>query len=76
MEKTLNELKSKESGKVKRIYSGGELHRRLLDMGVVKGTRIEVVKVAPFGDPVDIQVKGYHLSLRKGEAAQILLEVE
>jgi Fe2+ transport system protein FeoA len=76
MEKTLNELKSKESGKVKRIYSRGELHRRLLDMGVVKGARIEVVKVAPFGDPVDIQVKGYHLSLRKREAAQILLEVE
>jgi Fe2+ transport system protein FeoA len=76
MEKALNELKPKESGKVKKVQSKGTLYRRFLDMGIIKGAKIEVVKVAPLGDPVDIKVKGYHLSLRKEEAAQILLEVE
>jgi Fe2+ transport system protein FeoA len=76
MKKTLNELKPKESGKVKKIHGGGMLYKKLLDMGIIKGTKIEVVKVAPFGDPVDIKVKGYHLSLRKKEAAQIVLEAE
>lgn len=76
MEKILSELKPKESGEVKRISGEGTLHRRLLDMGIIKGTRIEVVKVAPLGDPVDVKVKGYHLSLRKTEAAQIFVEVK
>jgi len=75
MEKILSELKPKESGKVKKIYAEGMLHRRLLDMGIIKGTAIEVTKVAPLGDPIDIKVKGYHLSLRKEEAAQISVEV-
>ena len=75
MEKNLSELKPKESGKVKRIYGEGTLHRRLLDMGIIKGTKIEVTNVAPLGDPIDIKVKGYHLSLRKKEAAQIAVEV-
>lgn len=75
MEKILSELKLKEAGKVKRIHGEGTLHKRLLDMGIIKGTTIEVVKVAPLGDPIDIKVKGYHLSLRKEEAAQIFVEV-
>ncbi len=75
MEKILSELKPKESGKVKKIYGEGTLHRRLLDMGIIKGTAIEVTKVAPLGDPIDIKVKGYHLTLRKEEAAQISVEV-
>ncbi len=75
MEKILSELKPKEKGLVKKIYGEGALHKRLLDMGIIKGTKIEVTKVAPLGDPVDIKVKGYHLSLRKEEAAQILIEV-
>lgn len=74
MEKILSELKPKESGKVKNIFGEGTLHKRLLDMGIIKGTKIEVIKVAPLGDPVDIKVRGYHLSLRKEEAAQILVE--
>ena len=76
MEKNLSRLKPKEIGKVKKIYGEGALHRRLLDMGIIKGTTIEVTKVAPFGDPIDIKVKSYHLSLRKEEAAQISVEVE
>lgn len=75
MEKSLSELKPKESGKVKRIYGEGTLHKRLLDMGIIKGAKIEVVEVAPLGDPIDVKVKGYHLSLRKEEAAQISVEV-
>jgi len=75
MEKILSELKPKESGKVRKICSVGTLLRRLLDMGIIKGTTIEVAKVAPLGDPMDIKVKGYHLSLRKEEAAQISVEV-
>ena len=75
MEKILSELKPNESGKVKKIFGEGTLHKRLLDMGIIKGTKIEVTKVAPLGDPVDIKVKGYHLSLRKEEASQVLIEV-
>ena len=74
MEKILSELKPNESGKVKKIFGEGALHKRLLDMGIIKGAKIEVIKVAPLGDPVDIKVKGYHLSLRKEEAAQILVD--
>ena len=75
MEKSLSELKPKESGKVKKIQGQGMLNKRRLDMGIVKGTDVVVIKVAPLGDPIDIKVKGYHLSLRKKEAAQILVEV-
>jgi ferrous iron transport protein A len=75
MEKNLSELKPKELCRVKRIYGEGALPKRLLDMGIIKGTEIEVIKVAPLGDPIDIKVKGYHLSLRREEAAQICVEV-
>lgn len=76
MEKKLSELKPKESGKVKRINGQSTLNKRLLDMGIIKGTDVVVVKIAPLGDPIDIRVKGYHLSLRKEEAAQILVEAD
>jgi Fe2+ transport system protein FeoA len=75
MEKNLSELQPNESGKVIKVQGEGSLNKRLLDMGIIKGTAITVVKVAPLGDPVDIKVKGYHLSLRKDEAAQIFVEV-
>lgn len=75
MEKTINELKPKESGTVKKIYGEDSLSKRLLDMGVIRGTKIEVIKIAPLGDPIEIKVKGYYLSLRKKEAAQICVEV-
>jgi len=75
MEKKLSELKPRELAKVKKIQGEGTLNKRLLDMGIIKGTKIEVIKVAPLGDPIDIKVKGYHLSLRKEEAAQISVEV-
>ena len=74
-EKTLNELKVGDQGKIIRIGGDSEgLKRRLLDMGVIPGNKVRVEKVAPLGDPIDIFVKNYHLSLRKNEAAQIVVE--
>lgn len=76
MELKLSELKVGEKAKILRIESGiGNLKTRLLDMGAVPGTVVEVEKVAPLGDPIDILIKNYHLSLRKEEAAKIIVEV-
>lgn len=74
-QKLLNELKPGESGNVTKIFGSGSIHQRILDMGIVKSTYIEVERVAPLGDPIEIKVKGYHLTLRKEEAANILVEV-
>ncbi len=73
--KPLKELKPKEKGKVVRIGGRGSIHRRLLDMGLVSGTEVEVERVAPLGDPIEVKIKGYHLTLRKEEAANIEVEV-
>ncbi len=70
---TLRDLKPGEKGKVIKIKGKGNLKKRLLDMGIVPGTEIQLEKVAPLGDPVDILIKGYHLSLRKDEAKDILI---
>ncbi len=70
----LSELKPKERGTIVKVGGGGPVHRRILDMGVVPGTEVEVVKVAPLGDPVELLLRGYHLSLRKEEAREILVE--
>jgi len=76
MEVKLNELKIGDKAKIVRIDSKtGNLKTRLLDMGAVPGTVVEIEKVAPFGDPIDILIKGYHLSLRKKEAEGIIVEV-
>jgi len=73
--KLLSELKRGEKGKVVKIGSRGSIHRRLLDMGLVSGSEVEMERVAPLGDPIEIRVKGYNLSLRKEEAASIQVEV-
>jgi len=67
----LSEVKPKTKCKIIKVSGSGSIHRRLLDMGCVKGTDIEVIKVAPLGDPIDIIIKGYHLSVRKDEAKDI-----
>jgi len=72
----LGELKPGEKGKVAKVSGKGSIHRRILDMGVVPGTKIEIERVAPLGDPIEVKIKDYHLSLRKEEAANISLEVE
>ena len=71
----LSEVIPGQTGVVKKIKSTGDLKRRLLDMGIVPGSRFELVKLAPLGDPIDIKIKKYHLSLRKEEAEQIVVEV-
>ena len=70
-------LKSASPGSrviVQKIQGQGEVKRRLMDMGIVPGTEIEIQKVAPLGDPVEIKFKGYNLSLRWNEADTILVE--
>lgn len=71
---TLDQLESGHAATVRRIGGQGAVRRRLLDMGLVKGSSIEMIKAAPMGDPVEYLVRGYHLSLRKSEAS--LVEVE
>ncbi|RLC71384.1 MAG: ferrous iron transport protein A [Chloroflexi bacterium] len=73
--KMMNELEKGEKGRIVKIGGKGSVHRRLLDMGLVSGTEIEMQRVAPLGDPIEIKVKGYNLSLRKEEAASIEVEV-
>jgi len=73
--KNLSELSPKDRGITKKIEKLGTLNRKSLDIGVIPGSNIEIVKLAPLGDPVDIKIKGYHLSLRKAEASQISVKV-
>lgn len=73
--KKLQELKPGEKGKIIKISGEGSIHRRILDMGLVKDAELEVERIAPLGDPIEIKVKGYHLSLRKEEASNIYVEV-
>ena len=71
---TLKEVKIGETVKVKKLGGAGALKRRIMDMGITKGVEIYVRKVAPLGDPIEITVRGYELSLRKEDAE--LIEVE
>ncbi|MFA5629475.1 MAG: ferrous iron transport protein A [Dehalococcoidales bacterium] len=75
-EKKLDELKNGEKGKITKITGNGSFFRRLLDLGVVKGAEVEMMGVAPLGDPIEIKIKGYNLSLRKSEANWITVEVQ
>lgn len=72
--KTLKDAKIGETVKVVRIHGEGALKRRIMDMGITKGVEVYVRKVAPLGDPVEITVRDYELSLRKADAK--LIEVE
>ena len=72
--KTLKDVAIGDSAIVKRLSGEGALRRRIMDMGVTKGVEIFVRKVAPLGDPIEVTVRGYELSLRKAEAENILVE--
>ena len=72
--KTLKQTKCGETVTVTRLGGEGALKRRIMDMGITKGTSIFVRKVAPLGDPVEITVRGHELSIRKGDAENILVE--
>ena len=68
---TLRDVKVGESATVAKLTGTGALKRRIMDMGLTKGTRVLVRKVAPLGDPLELTVRGYELSIRKDEAASI-----
>ncbi len=72
--KTLSEIKPGETVTVTKLDGEGAVKRRIMDMGITKGVNIFVRKVAPLGDPVEIRVRGYELSLRKDDAGFILVE--
>ena len=72
--KTLRDVPCGQTARVSRLQGEGALKRRIMDMGITKGTEIYVRKVAPLGDPVEVTVRGYELSIRKGDAANILVE--
>ena len=67
----LSEMKEGQTGKIETIGGNGAFRRRVLEMGILKNTEIYVEKYAPLKDPLELIVKGYHVSLRVGEAAQI-----
>ncbi len=73
--KPLSDLKPGQRGTISKVGGSGDIRRRILDMGVVPQTEIEVERVAPLGDPIEVKVKGYHLSLRKQDAANVYVEV-
>ena len=72
--KTLRSAKCGETVTVVRLKGEGPLRRRIMDMGITKGTPIYVRKVAPLGDPVEVTVRGYELSIRKGDADNVEVE--
>jgi len=73
--KYLSDLKPGDKARVKKIEGESNLKRKLLDMGIIPGAKFEVIKLALLGSPIDIKIKGYHLSLRKEEACQVSVEV-
>lgn len=72
--KTLKEVKIGTSAKVLKVHGEGALKRRIMDMGITKGIFITVRKVAPLGDPMELTVRGYELTLRKADAEMIEVE--
>ena len=72
--KTLKEIKCGQTAQVAKLTGEGALKRRIMDMGITKGVEIYVRKVAPLGDPVEVTVRGYELSLRKADAEMIVVE--
>ena len=76
MQKKLSELKPGEKAIIIKVQGIGALRRRLLDMGLVRGAEIEMVRKSPLGDPLEFSVKGYNLSLRKKECENIFVKVK
>ena len=72
--KTLKEVRIGETVRVVKLHGEGAVKRRIMDMGITKGVEIYVRKVAPLGDPVEITVRGYELSLRKADAEMVEVE--
>lgn len=75
MEKSLTDLAPGEGGEVISLHAEGKIRRRLLDMGLTPGAKVIMRKTAPLGDPIEINVRGYQLSLRKEEAKGVMIKV-
>ena len=76
MLKKLDEFKVGETGLIKKVEGEGRLRRRLFDMGVTPGATVYLRKKAPLGDPIEVTIRGYELTLRKSEACLVVLEVK
>ena len=76
MEKTLDEFSIGEKGIVKMVLGEGQIKRRLFDMGITPGAEVFLRKKAPLGDPIEITIRGYELTLRKSEAVCVKVEVQ
>jgi Fe2+ transport system protein FeoA len=76
MLKKLDEFKIGETGLIKKVEGEGRLRRRLFDMGVTPGATVYLRKKAPLGDPLEVTIRGYELTLRKSEACLVTLEVK
>ncbi len=72
--KTLRDVRIGDTAKVVKLHGEGAVKRRIMDMGITKGTDVYVRKVAPLGDPVEVTVRGYELSIRKADAEMIEVE--
>ena len=72
--KTLRQAKIGDTVKVVRLHGEGAVKRRIMDMGITKGAEVRIRKTAPLGDPVEVTVRGYELSLRKADAEMIEIE--
>ena len=72
--KTLKDLGIGESAKVVRLHGEGAVKRRIMDMGLTKGVEVQVRKLAPLGDPIEVTVRGYELSIRKADAETIEIQ--
>ncbi|MGN1344403.1 MAG: ferrous iron transport protein A [Traorella sp.] len=72
--KTLKEVRIGDCVTVKKLHGEGALKRRIMDMGITKGVQVYVRKVAPLGDPIEVNVRGYELSIRKNDAEMIEVE--
>ncbi len=73
---TLNDLKVGGEGVITAVNGGGELRLRLLDMGLIPGTAVKVIKIAPLGDPIEITLRGYELTMRREHAKEIDVKVK
>lgn len=71
---TLRELGVGHTGKILKIRTTGALKQRFMDMGITKGVAVKVVKIAPLGDPIEVEIRGYNLSVRKDDAQNIEIE--
>ena len=74
MSRTLDQLQAGDETNVLELNGAADTAHRLMEMGLLPGTPIKVVRFAPLGDPIEISVRGYHLSLRRTEAAEIVVE--